>query len=258
MGDKYIGQSQFFLQVLQQIHHLDLGMRIQGGDRLIKEDDLWLTGHRPGDAHPLKLAAREFVGKSVRKISRKSHQLQKGGCFFVSLQPSPLPAFPDGQALANDVFDTEAGISRGCVVLKHHTELVLQVPSARPGGVDRHTVQNRLPAVWLQEPTQHPAHSGFSAAGLSQNTEAGPSFYVQGHIKEHLLTGMSEHLVLTLTSETDADIFQFKHRRAPFLPVPGCTGASHPSASPPAAWYRNRSRDGEYDGNPLDPPQAPD
>ena len=42
-------------------------MRIQGGDRLIKEDDLWLTGHCPGDAHPLKLAAGELVNEPVLK-----------------------------------------------------------------------------------------------------------------------------------------------------------------------------------------------
>lgn len=36
---------------------------------------------------------------------------------------------------------------------------------------------------------------------------------------------MSEHLVLTLASETDADIFQFKHRHAPFLPATAVSAA---------------------------------
>ena len=77
-------------------------MRIQGGDRLIKEDDLWLTGHCPGDAHPLKLAAGELVGKSARKISR-----EVGDTVRVTVRVK------EGNRVRNQAFD-------GTIIAKKH------------------------------------------------------------------------------------------------------------------------------------------
>ena len=73
MGDEHIGQSQFLLQFPQQIHDLNLSVGVQGRDGLVKEYDLRTAGHRPGDAHPLKLAAGELMGKSSGEVSRQTH-----------------------------------------------------------------------------------------------------------------------------------------------------------------------------------------
>ena len=57
MGDENIGQSQLFLQFTQKVHDLDLGVGIQGGDGFVKEDDLRLACHDPGNADALQLSA---------------------------------------------------------------------------------------------------------------------------------------------------------------------------------------------------------
>ena len=81
VGDEHIGQSQFLFQFPQQIHDLDLGVGVQRRDGLVKEDDLRTAGHRPGDAHPLELAAGELMGKSSGEVSGQAHQLQQPGNF---------------------------------------------------------------------------------------------------------------------------------------------------------------------------------
>ncbi|MFR4785054.1 MAG: hypothetical protein ACLUAR_21160 [Pilosibacter sp.] len=55
MGDENISQSQLFLQFMQKVHDLDLGVGIQGGDGFVKENDLRLAGHSPGNADTLQL-----------------------------------------------------------------------------------------------------------------------------------------------------------------------------------------------------------
>ena len=57
MGDENISQSQLFLQFTQKVHDLDLGVGIQGGDGFVKENDLRLAGHSPGNADTLQLSA---------------------------------------------------------------------------------------------------------------------------------------------------------------------------------------------------------
>ena len=66
---------------MEKIHDLDLGVGVQRRDGLVKEDDLRTAGHRPGDAHPLELAAGELMGKSSGEVSGQAHQLQQPGNF---------------------------------------------------------------------------------------------------------------------------------------------------------------------------------
>ena len=67
MGNEYIRKIQSFLQIPEQIHDLYLGMCIQRGYGLIKQDDFWAAGHGAGDAHPLQLPAGKLVGKPAFK-----------------------------------------------------------------------------------------------------------------------------------------------------------------------------------------------
>ena len=57
MGDENIGQPKPFLQFTQKVHDLNLGVGIQGGDGFVKEDDLRLACHGPGNADALQLSA---------------------------------------------------------------------------------------------------------------------------------------------------------------------------------------------------------
>ncbi|MNC77034.1 hypothetical protein D3C75_1288850 [compost metagenome] len=58
VGDEQVGQAQFVLQVGQQVEHLCLHRHVQGRHRLVADDHLGFAGDRPGDCHPLALAAR--------------------------------------------------------------------------------------------------------------------------------------------------------------------------------------------------------
>ena len=197
------------------------------------------------------------MGKSSGEISRQAHQLQQPGNFPRTVQPALFPPFPDSKPLANDILDPEAGIGGGGVVLENYAEFVLQVPTPGTGAVDRNAIQKGLAAVRPEQAAQHPPHGGLSAARLSQNTQAGSFFYGEGHVEQHLLSGVAEYSVLPLAAKTDADILQFKHKTAPFPSVPAGTGASHPPAFPPAAWCTGPARGGRCAENLPHPPRGP-
>ena len=65
MGNENISESQFFLQIMEKIHDLDLGMCIQGRDSFVKKNDLWLAGYSPGNAYTLQLSAGQLMGIPV-------------------------------------------------------------------------------------------------------------------------------------------------------------------------------------------------
>src|SRR5690625_3793709 len=56
------GDAQFPVDPLQVPHHRVGGRRVEGGHGFIGEHHLWLLGQRPGDRHPLLLAAGELRG----------------------------------------------------------------------------------------------------------------------------------------------------------------------------------------------------
>lgn len=89
MGDKDVRQTKAVFQFPQQVHDLYLRMRIQRGDRFIKQNDLRLAGHRTGDADTLQLSAGKLMGKPVSKIGRQTDQLQQTARFCFPIQFSP-------------------------------------------------------------------------------------------------------------------------------------------------------------------------
>jgi hypothetical protein len=58
--------------VVQVLQHLARGLRVEAGDRLVREDQPRLLRQRAGDAHALHLPARERVGARVRLV-RQAH-----------------------------------------------------------------------------------------------------------------------------------------------------------------------------------------
>ena len=57
MGDKHIGQVIFLLQTVKQVQHLGLDRYVQGGNRLIADDQLGIQGKGAGNIDTLPLAA---------------------------------------------------------------------------------------------------------------------------------------------------------------------------------------------------------
>lgn len=65
MGNENISQPQFFFQIMEQIHDLNLSMGIQRRDSFVKKNDLWLAGYSPGNAYTLQLSAGQLMGIPV-------------------------------------------------------------------------------------------------------------------------------------------------------------------------------------------------
>lgn len=65
MADKEVCQRELLLKVFEEIDHLGLDGDIQGGDRLIANNEARIERERPGDPNALALAARKFVRIAV-------------------------------------------------------------------------------------------------------------------------------------------------------------------------------------------------
>ena len=57
--DKQVGETVFALQIPQQLHHLDLHRAVEGGGRLVQQQEFRFQHHRPGDGDALLLLAEE-------------------------------------------------------------------------------------------------------------------------------------------------------------------------------------------------------
>ena len=177
MGDKDVRQTKAVFQFPQQVHDLYLRVRIQRGDRFIKQNDLRLAGHRAGDADTLQLSAGKLMGKPVCKIGRQTDQLQQTARFCFPIQFFALSAFLYGQPFPNNIPNAEPRICGGCVILKHDTEFVLQILPSGTRSVDRNAIQSGFAAVWFEQSAEHTAHRGFAGAAFPQNAETGALFY---------------------------------------------------------------------------------
>ena len=62
MGDQHQGHAQTVLHIFQQIQDLRLDSHVEGGGRLVGDQDFRLVGQRHGDHHPLALAAGQLMG----------------------------------------------------------------------------------------------------------------------------------------------------------------------------------------------------
>lgn len=74
MGDDQHGHA-FVCQRAHDREHLSGQLRVQGGGRLIKIDDLRLGGDGPCNGHPLLLPARQLAGIEIPVI-QQSYLLQ--------------------------------------------------------------------------------------------------------------------------------------------------------------------------------------
>ena len=64
VGNKKIGQVQFFLEIHQKIHDLSLNGDVQGTDGFVTDNEFGFDSKGAGDADPLALSPAELVGKA--------------------------------------------------------------------------------------------------------------------------------------------------------------------------------------------------
>jgi len=122
MGNKHVGKAPLFAGFHQQIQNLGLDGNIQGGNRLVRHNKLRIHHEGPGNADPLTLSARKFMGIAYRPLGVDSHLLHHLG--------NPVCGFTPGNVLImknnrffQSLFDGFPGIQRRVGILKNHLHL---------------------------------------------------------------------------------------------------------------------------------------
>ena len=59
MGDEDVGDSEFLLEVIEQVEDLGLDGQIQRGDRLVQDDDVGVQGQGTGNADAVAAGRRK-------------------------------------------------------------------------------------------------------------------------------------------------------------------------------------------------------
>src|SRR5215472_8587137 len=72
VSDKQVGKPELALQVGEQVDYLRLHRDIEGGHRLVADDQARVESQRPGDADALALAARELVREAVERLGAQA------------------------------------------------------------------------------------------------------------------------------------------------------------------------------------------
>jgi hypothetical protein len=90
MGHQHHGRALFAGQVHQQVHHLLAGQRVERAGRLVGEQDLGLDRQRPGERHPLRLAAGQFPGPPAALPVEPQPGQPRGGPLVGRLAADPV------------------------------------------------------------------------------------------------------------------------------------------------------------------------
>ena len=117
MGDEQIGQAHLLLQVLEHVDDLCLNRNVQGGDRLVADDELRVHRQGAGDADTLALAAGELVGIAVGVLAVQADALQQGDDLVVAVL-GVVAQVMDVDALAHNITDGHTGVQAGIRILK--------------------------------------------------------------------------------------------------------------------------------------------
>ena len=118
MGYHNISQLELLLQIFQQVHDLGANGNIQGGDRLIQNDNPRIEGQRSGYGDPLSLSSAELVGKQISAPIGQSNQTQQFTQAVSQLVPAELG--PDRQRLGDNLINSHPRIQRRERILENH------------------------------------------------------------------------------------------------------------------------------------------
>ncbi len=137
---------------------------VQGGQRLVQQEEVRGRRDGPGQGHPLLLAAGKLRRKLPSRL-RHSHQLQQFLDPGVDLRPAAAPA-------AQPVGHVGGGgqVGKQGVGLKHDAH----VPPGDGKAGHVPVLNANLAAVLQFQPGDHPEQGGFSAAAGAEHGNEGP------------------------------------------------------------------------------------
>jgi hypothetical protein len=170
VGDEQVGEVELVLQVGQQVEDLGPDGDVQGGHRLVADDQLGPQGQRPGHAHALALAAGELGRVAIVVLGVEPDQLHQLLDPASARRPGRDPV--DGQRVADDGADAPVGVERPVGVLEDHLELAPVGPElpARQGG-DVVPVEDHPAGGEGVQAGGAAGQGGLAAAGLADQAE---------------------------------------------------------------------------------------
>ncbi len=124
--DEEVREAELRLQVEQEVDDLRLNGHVQGGDRLVGDDDSGIQCKRASDGDTLALAAREFMRIALRVIRRQADVLQEPRDALLGFAP-PRDAV-HVERLGDREADGEARIEGGERILEDHLDIAPQRP----------------------------------------------------------------------------------------------------------------------------------
>src|SRR5438105_992005 len=91
VGDEEDGEARVLPEAQELLLHLAAGERVEGGERLVHEQDVRLDRHRAGDRHPLLHAAGKLVRERIHEL-RQADLFDGGEGLLLGGAPFELPA----------------------------------------------------------------------------------------------------------------------------------------------------------------------
>ena len=136
VGDEHVGEAELALEVGEQVEDLRLDGNVQGGHRLVADDQCRLQGECPRDPDPLPLPAGEVGGEPVVVLGVEPDQLHQllHPAFAFGAVGDPV----DGEGIPDDRAHAAAGIECAVRVLEDHLNLPphgAQLPTGEIGDV---------------------------------------------------------------------------------------------------------------------------
>ena len=172
VADEDVGQAELGLEVEEQVKHLRLHGLVQRRHGLVEQHQPRLQGERPGDVHPLALAA----GDLVRVAAGEAFRLQADAG---EKRAGALHRFPAGDAVdlraeGDRLLDGHARIERRVAVLEHHLDLTTIGPPGHGALADRLAVVEHLAGIARDQAHEQLGGGRFPAAGLADDAQRLP------------------------------------------------------------------------------------
>ena len=192
VGDEQVGEVVVLLEILQQLQDLRLHRHVQGGYRLVGDDELRHQRQGAGDRDALALPARERV-RIARHVDRvQAHHAQQLGHAVLHLAPAAERPVDD-ERLGDRLRDGHARIQRRIGILKDHAHLghdLLELAPAQIGNVDRGIaavrMEEHLAGGGLHRPLDAAPGGGLSAPALAHQRQRLSRVHGEAHVVDRL------------------------------------------------------------------------
>jgi len=166
------GDAQLLIDVNEVLHHLLGGHGVEGGARLVRQNDAGVLGQRPRQRHALLLTAGELVGAHIRLV-QNAHLVQRFQCLeLVLFAERAQQHTPEGHirhAGGEHILD-HGGAGDQIERLEHHADAPAELPQAFAGqGAHVRAVHRQRAGGDPVHAVHRPQQRGLARAGAADD-----------------------------------------------------------------------------------------